>query len=457
MLMDCQTRYGTVRGKMTDDGLVARYLGIPFGWIPGRWKRAQEPEPYSGVYDALHFGRIPFQGLHLEEMPHDRESPVPEDAMESETCLFLNIWAPVGASHSAVMVFVPGGGFINGATCQPVYDGEALARQGVVLVTVCHRLGALGFLSHPLLEDENGQSGNYALYDLLRALDWVHETISAFGGDPENVTLFGQSSGEVAVQVLLAAPQARGKFKRAILQSGRCLESGDLMDTRESALWKGENFMKVMRASTLQEMLALKPNDMAVELYRLRKATFGPGGGPNSVRTVSEQKNPGRLLYHVDGEAMPALLEEAALDGLIADVDMMVGSCSEEGGGQTGAIRSHSAVCWCENQCRLGRKPAYLYLFARKLADDPRGAFHGAELPYLFGNLQKMNRSYTQQDTELSAVMMRYWVNFARTGNPNGADLPEWQPFERGNRRRIRLDARCKAEDVPATPPVVPV
>ena len=218
MLMDCQTRYGTVRGKMTDDGLVARYLGIPFGWIPGRWKRAQEPEPYSGVYDALHFGRIPFQGLHLEEMPHDRESPVPEDAMESETCLFLNIWAPVGASHSAVMVFVPGGGFINGATCQPVYDGEALARQGVVLVTVCHRLGALGFLSHPLLEDENGQSGNYALYDLLRALDWVHETISAFGGDPENVTLFGQSSGEVAVQVLLAA----GKRK---------------IQTRNSAKW----------------------------------------------------------------------------------------------------------------------------------------------------------------------------------------------------------------------------
>lgn len=448
MLMDCQTRYGTVRGRISDDGVVACYLGIPFGNIPGRWKRPQEPEPFSGVFDALHFGKVPFQGLHLKEMPHDRESPVPGDAQESERCLFLNIWAPVNAVCSAVMVFVPGGGFINGATCQPVYDGEALARLGIVLVTVCHRLGALGFLSHPLLADENGQSGNYALYDLLRALDWIHENIGAFGGDPKNVTLFGQSSGEVAVQVLLAAPQARGKFKRAILQSGRCLESGDLMDTRESALWKGTNFMQVMQAATLEEMMALAPNDMAIELYRLRKATFGPSGNPNSTRTVSEQKNPGRLLYHVDGEAMPALLEEAALDGLIADVDMMVGSCSEEGGGLTGEIRSHSANCWCENQCSLGRKPVYLYLFSRRLEDDPRGAFHGAELPYLFGNLRKMHRSYKQQDEKLSEMMMRYWVNFARTGNPNGAGLPEWQPFEKRNKRRMRLDVRCAMESV---------
>lgn len=432
-----QTKYGLLQGIQVDENIIS-FKGIPYAKPPVgelRWKRPVKPDPWDGVRCADTFMPKPIQG-HKED---EQEYPGYADVPESEDCLYLNIWAPASAEgkNFPVMYWVPGGGFMEGNAAAKMCCGEEFARKGVVLVTLMHRTGALGYMSHPLLADENGQSGNWALYDLLAALDWVHENIAQFHGDPNNVTIAGQSSGCVAIQMLLQSPHARGKFHHAIMQSGRAVESGDDMDTAESSLRKGVQFMQSMGAATKEEMYALDPQEMFSALKAARL--------PRSA-VKSEQDNPGRFLYHVDGEEMLALFDEAAYNGLNADVDILIGSTANDGGAANAQIRSNSCTEWAENQLKLGRKPCYVYLFARERPDDPQGASHTAEVAYQFGNLAGSFRSYTADDYKLSELMVSYWTNFAKTGNPNGAGLPCWQPYTADHRMRMRLDVTSHEE-----------
>lgn len=426
-----QTKYGLLQGVQADENVIV-FKGIPYAKPPVgvlRWKRPVKPDPWSGVRRADTFMPKPIQGHRKDE----QEYPGYPDVPESEDCLYLNIWTPAKAEGKKfpVMYWVPGGGFMEGNAADKMCCGEEFSRQGVILVTLMHRTGALGYMSHPLLADENSQSGNWALYDLLAALDWVHENIAQFHGDPDNVTIAGQSSGCVAIQMLLQSPHARGKFHHAIMQSGRAVESGDDMDTAESSLRKGIQFMQSMGASTLEKMYALDPQ----ELFSALKAARLPRSA-----VKSEQDNPGRFLYHVDGEEMLELFDEAAYNGLNADVDILIGSTANDGGEKNAAIRSNSCTEWAENQLKLGRKPCYVYLFARERPDDPMGASHTAEVAYQFGNLAGSFRSYTTDDYKLSELMVSYWTNFAKTGNPNGDGLPSWQPYTADHRTRMRLD-----------------
>lgn len=437
-LLTAKTKYGTIEGVRIDDGITV-FRGVPYAKPPVgllRWKRPVPPELWKGVKKADKFAPKPIQGGGGEPV---KEYPAEEELPESEDCLYLNIWTPAESENEKlpVMMWVPGGGFMTGNAASKMFHGEGFCRKGVILVTMMHRTGALGFMSHPLLADENGQSGNYALYDLIAAVNWIHDNIGAFGGDSDNVTIAGQSSGEVAVQVLLQVPEIRGKFRHAIMQSGRALDSGDVMDSAESALWKGENLMKVMGANTLEEMHAIDPQELFTALQKQRRPR---------KEVESEQDNPGRMLYHVDGEAMLDLLDEAAVNGLNADVDVMIGSCMDESGGDSAKIRANSCIVWAENQLRLGRKPSYLYMFARKRPDDPMGASHTAEVAYQFGNLEGSFRAYTEEDYALSETMLSYWTNFAKTGDPNGDGLPQWRPYTADRKVRMRLDIDSSEE-----------
>lgn len=432
-----KTEYGLIKGVTLDDNVTV-FRGVPYAKPPVgelRWKRPVRLSPWEGIRDAGSFMPRPIQGGE----PDNKDYPSAENVPESEDCLYLNIWAPTdtGSAGLPVVCWVPGGGFMTGSASDRLCHGEGFARKGVILVTFMHRTGALGYLSHPLLADENGQSGNYALYDLLAALDWVRENISAFGGDPDNITIAGQSSGCVAVQMLLQAPQARGRFHHAIMQSGRALESGDDMDTRESSLKKGINFINVMGAVTREQMYALDPQEMFHTLQSLRLPR---------KEVASEQDNPGRLLYHIDDEAMLDLFDPAAINGLNADVDILIGSTRDDGGMENARIRSHSCIVWAENQLALGYRPCYVYLFCHERPGDPDKAGHTREVAYQFGNLSGSKWPYTEDDYALSETMLSYWTNFAKKGDPNGDGLPLWHPYTSDHRSRMRLDTTCTEE-----------
>ena len=432
-----QTAYGTLQGVQIDDQVIV-FKGVPYAQPPVgelRWKRPVQPKSWEGILSAEHFMPKPIQGFKED----DHEYPNDPDIPESEDCLYLNIWMPAQTAEAPfpVMYWVPGGGFMEGNPSTQMCCGEEFARQGVILVTLMHRTGALGFMSHPLLTDHNGQSGNWALYDLLAALDWVHDNIAAFHGDPEKVTIAGQSSGCVAVQMLLQSPHARGKFCRAIMQSGRAVESGDDMDTAESSLRKGVQFMQSMGASTREEMYALDPQ----RLFSALKAARLPRS-----EVKSEQDNPGRFLYHVDSEEMLALFDEAAYGGLNADVPILIGSTANDGGPANAVIRSNSCILWAENQLKIGHNPSYVYLFARERPADPLGASHTAEVAYQFGNLNTSSRAYTDNDYALSRLMVSYWTNFVKNGDPNGENLPTWRPYTAEHRVRMRLDISSQEE-----------
>lgn len=435
-----QTIYGCIAGVPVSSTVTA-FKGIPFAKPPIgalRWKRPQPPEAWSGVFAADRFRAKPPQG---NEIPARKEYPDEELTAENEDCLYLNVWTP--AVHEAerlpVMLWIPGGGFMTGDASSRLFWGEAYGEQGVILITAMHRTGALGYMSHPHLTEVDGSSGNYALYDLVAMLDWIQDNIRAFGGDPDNVTIAGQSSGCVAVQALLQCPLAKGKYKRAIMQSGRALDSGDVMDTAESALWKGQLLMEKMGANTLEEMYALDPQDLFFALKDSRMPRYDATGRP-----LSEQENPGRMLYHTDNEGMLELFDEAALAGLNCDVDILIGSTKDESGGASSQIRANSCIVWAENQIKLGYRPCYVYRFDRDRPDDPNGASHSAELAYQFGTLSGSYRPYTDGDYALSALMVKYWTNFAKTGDPNGPGLPLWRAYSNDHKVRMHLDIISK-------------
>ena len=450
VLLEAKTQYGWLRGKRLSDSATG-FFGIAYAQPPveeKRWTYPVRPACWDGIRSAECFGSVAPQGMHvpMQNSVAWRYKPPYDtiDFQESEDCLYLNLWTPAGTEDAGlpVLFWIPGGGFTGGHPSEPLYSGEAVAKKGVILVAVQHRLGALGFLSHPMLEAKHGHSGNYALYDLLAALDWVQENIAAFGGNPGNVTIAGQSSGCVAVQTLLQCPLAKGKFRRAIMQSGRALESGDEMDTSDSSLKKGEVFIQAMGAKTLEDMYRLQPDDLFQMQRKLRESYRGPHG----EKLVPEQKNPGRLLYHTEEGVMPELLDEAALLGINADVDILIGSCLDDGGPKNAAIRGNSAMLWCQHQIKMGNKPSYLYLFARRVPGNPYGAHHSAELPYQFGNLKRIDLPYQQEDYRLSDIMLSYWTNFARSGDPNGEGLPVWKAYTQDTPMRMRLDTLCQME-----------
>ena len=426
------TRNGSVAGTHGSDASVAVFRGIPYAAPPVgnlRFAPPARPASWTGVRDATMFGANCPQNIVTERKPWTHEfmahGPVSED------CLFLNVWTPaVGARQKLpVYVYLHGGGFNEGSGSIAVYDGEGLARKGVVVVTVNYRLGALGFLAHPELtrESPHRASGNYGLLDQIAALQWVRDNIAAFGGDPARVTLGGQSAGAMSVISLIASPLAKGLFQRAAIESGLLAPVGtQLLADAEK---EGEAFAAIKGASSLASLRAMPVGQLAA-----RPAPPTAGGGPP----------PAALAFRpiVDGYVLRDAIDAVLAKGAQNDVPVLIGFNADEGGAtpQSDAAANQKARAeqranvaqWVSAFEKTGRSKTFVYMWSHALPgpDAARyGAFHTSEVPYAMNTLYMSDRPFTDVDRRVADTVSSYWANFAKTGDPNGGGLPRWQAF----------------------------
>jgi para-nitrobenzyl esterase len=462
---------GLISG-VTDKSGVTAYLGIPFAAPPVgqlRWRPPQPAGHWEGVRQADHFGASCMQEQVGSLLPWTEEF-MPQGAL-SEDCLFVNVWTAAKSAREkrAVMVYVYGGAFTGGSSSVAVYNGAELARKGVVLVTFNYRVSPLGFLVLPELtkESEHHSSGNYGLLDQIAALEWVQRNIAAFGGDPNRVTIFGQSAGAISVADLIRSPLAKGLFARAIAQSGPGLLPENILGggmTFEQREQQGLKYAEAKGAHSLADLRALPAEDffkpapgaqggprraggpvtdgwvitrehpaqevpLMVGMVAGDPALFS-GFGPAVAPTVANYTSSAQKTY---GDLAPSFLKlyPAEKDGDVA---------AAKKASETDRARV-SIDAWCEDQMkRSGR--IYTYFFDHSIpwpAHPEYGAFHSAELPYIFGTLKVLDRPWEPADFKLGETMASYWSNFAKTGDPNGPNLPRWPSYEPGSHTTMEL------------------
>ena len=434
MLKQVVTKYGVVEGVASEKG-YALFRGIPYAASPTgelRWRPSIDPAPWSGVRKCGEWGAACVQSTpHTDPAAgYGKEFYASGDypPRMSEDCLYLNIWTPAEASGQKlpVMVWLHGGGVQSGYSHEIEFDGDAICARGVILVTVNYRLNIFGYFAHPELSEESeyGASGNYGVHDQIQALRWVRDNIAAFGGDPENVTLFGQSGGGRSTQAVSCSPLAKGLLRRAIVQSsGGIQTAGGRQPLREMER-RGVKFMEFASCKNVAELRAIP----AEELLRLFEE-FGEQAGGD----IHERMRRGFNIC-TDGHVLPLSMEDTLVAGAHNDLDYMLGCTT--GDSAMGSILA-SLAGWARLQQEHGRRPAYLYRFERELPDDdpadPRtlkGAFHSSELWYVFGTLGRCWRPMTAEDYALSEVMTDCWTNFAKTGDPNGGGPCGWTAYD---------------------------
>jgi para-nitrobenzyl esterase len=466
-----KTAQGKVHGKLINEGKVRAFLGIPYAAPPVsnlRWKAPEPAANWKDVREASNYG------AHCIQTPFSDMSF--QDAGPSEDCLYLNVFSPAGAKGSSklpVMFWIHGGGYFSGSASEPRHNGDFLPTRGVVLVTINYRLGVFGFLAtDELVKEGNGAAGNYGLLDMIAALQWVKSNIAKFGGDPGNVTIFGESAGSSAVSTLMASPLAQGLFAKAIGESGSALGRGLGGDTAAEAAPIGTTWAQSLGAKSLAELRAI-PGDTILE------ASHKPGAP--------------RFAPVIDGHALTEPVAETYAQGKQAHVPLLAGWNRDEG--NTEAAKTMTVALWkseaekrfgdraaeflelypgtddeqaarssidfsgdtfiafgtwkwIEAQVKTGEAPVYRYHFelaAPVSKFHPPVAFHSDDIEYVFGALDTRPGSvWRPEDRKLSELMMTYWTNFAKTGDPNGAGLPQWPRYDKTG-EVMHLDADSTA------------
>ena len=459
-----RTTSGVVEGQISADGKVRSFEGIPFAAPPVgalRWKAPQPVAAWNSVRKATEFGPRCMQTRVYGDM-------VFRDAGPSEDCLYLNVWAPEAATKSRlpVVVWVYGGGYVAGGTSEPRQDGSKLCQKGVVVVSMNYRLGIFGFFSHPELARESGHdaSGNYGLLDQVAALKWVRDNIAEFGGDPENVTIFGESAGSLSVSALMASPLTRGLFRRAIGESGAFFGPRLHQLPRSETDKTNLEFAKSALGTDSLEGLRAKP---AAEVLQAASKEGAPRFWPNIdgyflAETVQEIFAAGKQA-HVpllagwnldEGHYGMILGKEAATpENFAAKVRELYGDNAEgilkryPASNASEAKRSAQDLAgdrfiafatweWIETQLKTGDAPVYRYRFDETLP-MPAGAGagaeamapHASEIEFVFEALPSKDLPWRPQDEKLSDLMSSYWTNFAKSGDPNGPGLPHWPVY----------------------------
>ena len=463
------TRSGRIQGL--DQGAVHAFLGIPFAAPPvgaNRWRSPQPVRTWSGTRSAEAFGASCWQAVSPEGFgPWSREYVVQGNV--SEDCLTLNVWRPATAvqGRRPVLVFIHGGGFNSGAGSIPIYEGRALASRGILVVTVNYRVNVFGFLAHPDLTRGAGRSvpTNFGLQDIIAALRWVQDNIARFGGDPDRVTIAGQSAGSSAVHDLIAAPAARGLFHRAIAQSG--FPGARPLPTLAEAEKDGLPFAADKKAPTLAALRALPPEALQPSrggnVIRFAPVVDGrllPLSPDVALRTKRATVVPVLAGFTADedsalagnyGSADAGVLEQLIREtaGEAAPVATSLYPAATEADRARSNVQLHrdrwAALLyrWATDRARSGMAPTFGYVFSR-VAPGPQsarwGAFHSSEIPYVFGTLDAApERGFTAADRAFSQQLSAYWVNFVTSGDPNGPGLPDWPALRLDDPHILRL------------------
>ena len=470
---------GEVQGVVA--GTVASFKGIPFASPPLgdlRWKAPQPVKPWTGARKADAFA------------PGCMQDPVLASAFGaptnfSEDCLYLNVWtsAKNGDAKLPVMVWIYGGGFALGATNVQLYDGTKFAQKGVVLVSVAYRVGPFGFLAHPELTRESGKgSGAYGLQDMIAGLRWVKENIAKFGGDPSRVTIFGESAGGIAVSMLAASPRANGLFHRVISESGGSFaplrlanEGGQNVPTLQMAESDGKKFLADLGAGDIKAGRALSAEQIQKKSAGGGLGRFWPvADGEVLIGDQYELYQAGRFndtpvligtnsdegALFVRSAVTPAAFEKQIREGYGAQADTILNayphSTDKEAFKSTKDIFRETAFAWhtwawARLQSQKGKGGAYLYYFDRRTPKTPDGSNHGEEISFVFGNPAPAILAGPSQpgDEKLSELMSTYWINFARSGDPNGAGLPAWPAFSEEDQKAMFFDDSSSARAVP--------
>jgi para-nitrobenzyl esterase len=475
-----KTDSGIVEGK--DDGSVHAFLGVPYAAPPVadlRWKPPAPAAKWTGIRKATEFGAHCMQGKVFGDMNF-------RDPEGSEDCLFLNVWVPAKrpGAKLPVMVWIHGGGFVAGSSSEARQDGTNLAQQGVIVVSMNYRLGVFGFFVHPELAKESGHNaaGNYGLLDQVAALRWVHDNIAAFGGDPGNVTIFGESAGSFSVSALMASPLAKGLFQKAIGESGGAGERPDPGADEKSREAKDSKLASsALGVQTLAEL-------RAVPAEKLLDAFFKPGGennfsfGPDvdgyflpeptpAIFSAGKQNDVPLLAgwNHDEGSfeiafspnkpAVDSLKETAQKEfGAKADEFLRLYPATTDAQAQRSMLDfagdrfiAWSTWWWMEAQSKTGKQAIYRFRFDLGPPADPKGpqlgAYHSSEIEYVFGQLDsKAGIAWRPEDRQLSAEIQKYWANFARSGDPNGPGQPKWPVYSAAEGWPVMfLDAKSAA------------
>ena len=453
-------KQGLISGVPGTTESIAVFKGIPFAAPPvgpARWRAPEPAAGWSGVRKADAFSPSCIQSVVSERKPWTYEFMTHGEI--SEDCLYLNVWTPAtsATARRPVLVYIYGGGNVEGSGAVPVYDGEGLASKGLVVVTFNYRVGVLGFFTHPELTNESSYhaSGNYGLLDQIAAVKWVHDNIAAFGGDPSRITIAGQSAGASAVHNLTASPMAKGLFHRAIADSGSSVVAagGRTLKDQEA---DGVRFAEAKGAHSLAELRAISWKDII--------APITPAPTPALRFTIV-----------TDGYALPMTEKDAFASGKQNDVPTITGLNADENGAvphptitreafekqarqryaemadeflklypaandeQARAAQNQSSrdqarvsmYLWALNRHHTAKTPAFTYFWTHALPGpdvDQYGAFHTSEVPYVLNTLSRSDRPFTDVDRKIGDTLSSYWANFATTGDPNGKGLQRWAP-----------------------------
>lgn len=453
-----KTANGKVEGYVKENLRI--FKGIPFAAPPVgelRWKAPQAVQNWKGVRKSTDFSASPIQNKPAPFYCWTEEFIAKPEPL-SEDCLYLNVWttAKSAKEKQPVFVWIYGGGLSSGSANCDIYDGEEMAKKGVVFVSINYRVGVMGFMAHPELSNESGYnaSGNYGFLDQIAALKWIQKNIVAFGGNPNNVTIAGQSAGAFSVNALIASPLAKGLFHKAIPQSGGLL-SRMLSQDLATAEKQGTKFMELAQANSIADLRKMSAEDL---------------------QKLSNNQAAGRFGVTMDGYVLPVNIIQHFMDGLHNQVPILTGWVMGDGsflgeskmtvedykkeaqtkyGDKAAAFLSifpaetnAEVKAMKQKQTLIGfaampshllvistNKPSYMYQFAHVPPDKPNfpnyGAFHTSEVPYALHTLHTWQRPWQALDKEIENTMSSYWVNFAKTGNPNGAGLPEWKSYDK--------------------------
>jgi para-nitrobenzyl esterase len=467
---------GLISGITNTDGDIHIFKGIPFAAPPVgqlRWKAPQPAQPWTGVKMCDKFSASPMQASPAPFSMWTEEFLIPKEPI-SEDCLYLNVWTGASSEKDKrpVLVWIYGGGFTSGGSACPIYDGEAMAKKGIVFVSINYRVGVVGFFAHPELTKESGNnaSGNYGIMDQIAALKWVQKNIAAFGGDPNNVTIAGQSAGSMSVNCLVASPLAKNLFNKAIAESGASFTNNNatLQKAEEE---DGNRIMKTLNASSVNDLRAIPAEELMKKAQGFRGPIIDGYVLPDAIVNIFNQQKENKISlltgWNEDEGLMFGPVKKA--EDFKKDAEKNYGSDAqtflqyypantddEAAKSQLNLSRDQifgaQNYAWANIQSSHGSK-VYMYRFKRKVPATGEyvkyGAFHTGEVPYAYDNLKFVNRPWQDVDHELAKTMSTFFANFIKTGNPNGDALPTWNLYNTADKKIMVFDVKSEEKTIP--------